>query len=193
MSVQANPITEIIIRSLVSVLCCLAVGSIFYQSLIFNYHAGAFSVPMFGFIGSVFFYSLRVNIKNAFAVLLVLFVMDSALITHATKLTFLLRDLFYIGALSAAIFIFFKYFYNKNEKERWLEPLILSTLVAVFILGAAFLSLIIFNALRAISLPWIYNIAKLYFLIGLGIGIGITVTEEPYSRRILQYFKPVNK
>jgi hypothetical protein len=44
----------------------------------------AYSISVYGLISSIFFFPLRVNIKNAFAVLLVLFMMNSAFITHAT-------------------------------------------------------------------------------------------------------------
>jgi hypothetical protein len=165
------------------------IGYIFYQSRIFNHRASVFSIPVYGLIGSIFFYSLRVNVKNALATLLVLFVMNSALITHATRLTYLLRDLFIIGTLSAAIYFFYQYFYNKNPKERWLEPLILSALVATFALVATSILVIINKAINTVTFQWIYYIAKLYFLIGLGIGIGIILTEEPYSKKILLYFR----
>jgi len=189
MSVKPNYLVEIVIRALVSLMCCIVIGYIFYQSQIFNRHTGTFSIPVYGLIGSIFFYSMRVNIKNAFAALLVLFVMDSALVTHATRLPYLVRDLLCIGALSAAVYIFYKYFYNKNQKERWLEPLILSALAAAFILAATLLLTIINKTLSVVSLQWIYYIAKLYFLIGLGIGIGIILTEEPYLDKIRMYFR----
>jgi len=189
MSAKSNYLAEIIIRSFISLVCCIVIGYIFYQSRIFNRHAGTFSVPVYGVIGSIFFYSMRVNIKNAFAALLVLIVMDSAFITHATRFTYLLRDLIILCALSAAIYFFHQYFYNKSQKGRWLEPLILSALVATFSLVATFILVLINNTLNIVTFQWIYYIAKLYFLIGLGIGIGILLTEEPYSEKILLYFR----
>jgi len=167
----------------------MVIGYIFYQSRIFNHHANTFSIPVEGLVGSIFFYSLRINIKNAFAALLVLFVIDSAFISHTTRLTYLLWDLFYIGALIVAIYTFYQFFYNKSQNERWLEPLILSALVATFTLVAALILVIINNSLNVVTLQWIYYIAKIYFLIGLGIGIGIILTEEPYSDKILMCFR----
>ena len=189
MSAKPNYLTEIVIRSLISLVCCMVIGYIFYQSRIFNRHANTFSIPVEGLVGSIFFYSMHINIKNAFAALLVLFVIDSAFITHATRLTYLLRDLFCIGALIVAIYIFYQFFYNKSQYERWLEPLILSALVATFTLVATLILVIINNPLNVVTLQWVYYIAKLYFLIGLGIGVGIILTEEPYSDKILMYFR----
>ncbi|MGD0035969.1 MAG: hypothetical protein ABSC53_01600, partial [Bacteroidota bacterium] len=89
----------------------------------------------------------------------------------------------------AAIYIFYHFFYNKSQNERWLEPLILSALVATFTLVSTTILVIINKGLNVVTLQWVYYIAKLYFLIGLGIGIGIILTEEPYSEKILMYFR----
>jgi hypothetical protein len=184
MNEKSNNLSEVVVRSFVSFVCCMVIGYIFYRSRIFNRHIGTFSIPVYGLIGSIFFYSLRVNTKNAFAALLVLFVMNSAFVTHATKLEYILRDFLSIGGLTAAIYIFHKYFYDKSSKERWLEPLVLSALVAAFMLAAIFISVIVNKVLNVVTLQWIYYIAKLYFLIGLGIGVGILLTEEPYLDKI---------
>jgi hypothetical protein len=164
------------------------IGYIFYRSQIFNRYTGAFSFLIYGFIGSLFFYLLRVNINDALAALVVLSIMNSAFITHATRVVYLLRDFIMIGAFSSAIFIFYQYFYSKSQKDRWLEPLILSAVVAMFSLVATFLLVLIHNAVSIVTLYWIYSIARLYFLIGLGIGVGIIVSEEPYSGKIRGYF-----
>jgi hypothetical protein len=189
MSAKPNYITEVVVRSFISLICCMVIGYIFYESRIFNRHASTFSILVYGLIGSIFFYTMRIDIKNAFAALLVLFVIDSAFITHATRLSYLLRDIFCIGALSTAIYTFYQYFYNKSKNERWLEPLILSALVAVFALVATLILVIINRGLNVVTFQWIYYITKLYFLIGLGIGIGIILTEEPYLDKILMYFR----
>jgi hypothetical protein len=190
MNTKPKYIIEIVIRSIVSLICCLVIGYIFYQSQIFNRHASAFSFPVCGVVGSIFFYTLRINIRNAFAVFLVLFIATSALVTHSTRLIFLLRDILYYGAFASAIFIFFQYFYGKSIKDRWMEPLILSVLVAVIILFAFFLTMSINKAFGALTLSFVFFVAKLYFLIGLGMGVGIVITEEPYRSRILKFFKP---
>jgi hypothetical protein len=189
MSAKPNYLTEVVVRSFISLICCMVIGYIFYKSQIFNRHAGAFSILVYGLIGSIFFYTMRIDIRNAFAALLVLFVIDSAFITHATRFSYLLRDLFCIGALSAAIYTFYQYFYSKSQNERWLEPLILSALVAAFTLVATLILIVISRGLNVVTFQWIYYIAKLYFLIGLGIGIGIILTEEPYLDKILMYFR----
>ena len=49
--------------------------------------------------------------------------------------------------------------------------------------------IVISKCLNVVTVQWIYYIAKLYFLIGLGIGIGIILTEEPYLDKILMYFR----
>jgi hypothetical protein len=187
MNTKPNSFAEITIRAFVSLLFCLVIGYVLYTSLIFNRYSGLFSIPVYGIIGSIFFYTLRVNIKNALSALLVLIVMNSALITHATRLAYLMRDLSIISALSAAIYIFYRFFYNKNQNERWLEPLILSALVATFSLIATLILVLANNAMNAVTFRWLYSVTKLYFIIGLGIGLGMILTEEQYRNTIRKY------
>jgi hypothetical protein len=163
------------------------IGYIFYRSQIFNRHTAAFSFLVYGFIGSLFFYLLRVKITDALAALVVLYAMNSAFITHATRLAYLLRDFVMIAAFSYAIFIFYHYFYSKSQKDRWLEPLILAAVIATFSLVATFILILLHHAMSIVTLYWIYTIARLYFLLGLGLGIGIIVSEEPYSGKIRAY------
>ena len=188
MSIKPKSLADITIKTFISLLCCMVIGYIFYHSQIFNRHAGTFSFLIYGFIGSLFFYLLRVKINDALAALVVLYIMNSAFITHATRLAYLLRDFVMIGAFSSAIYIFYQYFYSKSQKDRWLEPLILSAVVATFSLIATFVLVIAHKAVSIVTLYWIYSIAKLYFLIGLGLGVGILVSEEPYSGKIRAYF-----
>jgi hypothetical protein len=82
----------------------MAIGYIFYRSQIFNRHTAAFSFLVYGFIGSLFFYLPCVKINDTLAALVVLSIMNSAFITHATRLACLLRDVVMIGAFSSAIF-----------------------------------------------------------------------------------------
>lgn len=184
LNARPNHFTEIAFRSLVSVFFCLLFGYIFFQLEIFNRHAGAFSIPVFGLIGSVFFYTLLVDTKNAYAALIVMLFMNSALLTHATMLTYLLRDVLIVGAVAAAMVLYHKYFYGKYSDKRWREPLVLAVLVAILVLIVAIISLVMFGVTRVLSVYWIFYILRLYFLIGLGTGCGIIATEDPYASRI---------
>ncbi len=83
MIIKSNYLDEIVIRTIVTIVCCLAIGYIFFQSQIFNYRLVTFMIPVYGSIGAIFFYSLRVNTRNAFAALLVLIVINSGFITHS--------------------------------------------------------------------------------------------------------------
>ena len=54
-------------------------------------------------------------------------------------------------------------------------------------------SIIVYELIGSVFLlftarQWIYHIAEIYFLIGLGIGIGIILTGEPYSDKIRKNF-----
>jgi hypothetical protein len=189
MKTISQHVKEIILRTCISFLCCMAFGYLFFQSNIFSRHTGTFMILTDGFIGSVFFYTLRFNRKDALTVLLILFVMETAFISRVTMPLYLLRNFLHTGSIAIAIYIFFRVFYGKNRNEKWIEPLILAALVTVGALTATLLLTVINNVIHAITFPWIFSMAKLYFLIGLGIGCGITISEDPYRTRIWDWFR----
>ena len=188
MNATQKQVGDIAIRSCISILCCAVVGYIFYQERIFNRHIPTFTILVYGIIGSIFFQILRVNVRNAWAAFLLLFIANTALITHSTRIAYLVRDVFYCGALALALVLFFRIFYHKGTKDRWTEPLILAALLSVFTLVALSILMILHKALHNLTFIYLYTTAKLYFLTGLGLGMGIILTEDPYRTRILKFF-----
>ena len=73
---DAAIVATVLGRSLVSVACCALVGFIVFQGRILHPFFWTSQLIMFGIVGSIFFYTLRINRRNAFAVLLVLFVVQ---------------------------------------------------------------------------------------------------------------------
>jgi hypothetical protein len=142
---------------------------------------------MFGIVGSVFFYTLRINRRNAFAVLLVLFVVQFGLLFRNFQPVMLLRDFIFYATLAAALTIFFSGFYTKTVRYRNLQPLVLATLFAIaFSIATLILGLLD----EAFFHPLIYSLsdavltnAKYEFLVGLGIGLGILVLDNGYVHR----------
>jgi hypothetical protein len=139
---------------------------------------------MFGIIGSVFFYTLRINRRNAFAVLLVLFVVQFGLLLRHIQLAMLLRDVIYFSTLATALYIFFVSFYTKTVRYRNLQPLVLATLFAIAFaiatLALALLDFVMFHSLRSNLFYAIETNAKYEFLVGLGIGLGVLLLDNGY-------------
>jgi hypothetical protein len=61
------------------------IGLMVFQGSVFNPYFWTSQLIMFSIIGSIFFYSLRINRRNAFAVLLVLFVVQVGLLFRTFK------------------------------------------------------------------------------------------------------------
>ncbi|HEY6952909.1 MAG TPA: hypothetical protein VI758_10910 [Bacteroidota bacterium] len=172
-------ISKVIVNSVVAIVACLLVGIAFHGWSVFNPQSAAFEFVLFGSLGSLFFFSLKANRRQSFAVLLVLFFIQSSLITKSYFSVYLLRDAVFFLAVSGATYLFFIYFHRPALRDKWLEPLILAVvfalsffiaLVALHVFRGIFLSL---EQLRFVIIPVMEN----GFLIGLGIGLGIVLVE----------------
>lgn len=181
---DAAIVATVLGRSLVSIVCCFVVGLIVFQGRVFNPYFWTSQLIMFGIIGSVFFYTLRINRRNAFAVLLVLFVVQFGLLLRHIQLAMLLRDVIYFSTLATALYIFFVSFYTKTVRYRNLQPLVLATLFAIAFtiatLALALLDFVMFHSLRSNLFYAIETNAKYEFLVGLGIGLGVLLLDNGY-------------
>jgi hypothetical protein len=181
---DAEVVSEVLCKSLVSVVFCFILGSALYQSPLYNIHYPGFQIVIYGVLGSLFFYSLQINIRNAFAVLLVMFVLLSGLLTKSYRLGFLTRDALFVSAVGAAVYIYFESFYRRSLQFRRLHPLVLgTTFVLSFSVVTAIAELIGPSAsgYSGKRLLWALQInATNGFVVGLGIGLGILVIDNGY-------------
>lgn len=172
-------ISRVLANSVVALTTCLVMGVIFNGWSVFSFHSTAFQFVIYGTLGSLFFFSLKASRRDSLALLLVLFLVQTSLITRYHSSVFFLRDVIFFLAVSVATYIFFIYFHRPGQRDKWLEPLILAVLfalsffvalVALHVFKGVFLS---FEQLRFVIVPVMEN----GFLIGLGIGLGIVLVE----------------
>jgi hypothetical protein len=184
---DAAIVATVLGRSLVSMICCLVFGLIVFQSNVFHPYFWTSQLVMFGIIGSVFFYTLRINKRNAFAVLLVLFVVQFGLLFRHLQPIMLLSDFIFFGALAAALYIFFVSFYTKSVRYRNLQPLVLAALFAIIFAAATLilglLDETLFGLPRFSVLDAMLMNAKYECLVGLGIGLGILLLDNGYVHK----------
>lgn len=183
-----NMLKEIVLRTLVSVLFCVVFGYMFWQGAVFNRYHTAFQYIAFGAIGSIFFYSLRYGLRNAIAMLFVLAVINSTLVARSHGL-FIVRDACYTIAMASTICLYFSLFHNRDGGKKLLEPLILAALFSIGNFFALLLLMVVNDHWQGITVFWVYEVFRDWFLIGLGIGIGIIVTENQYSANIRARFQ----
>lgn len=190
---DAAIVATVLGRSLVSIACCFVIGLIVFQWRVFNPYFWTSQLITFGIIGSVFFYTLRVNRRNAFAVLLVLFVVQFGLLFRHIQFATLLRDFIFFVTLAAALYVFFVGFYVKTVRFRNLQPLVLATLFAIaFSIATLVLGLLdetFFHPLVSSLSEAILTNAKYEFLVGLGIGLGILLLDNGYVHRAGEVIK----
>lgn len=190
---DAAIVATVLGRSLVSIACCFVVGLIVFQWRVFNLYFWTSQLIMFGIIGSVFFYTLRINRRNAFAVLLVLFVVQFGLLFRHIQPAMLVRDVIYFTTLGAVLYVFFISFYTKTVRYRNLQPLVLATLFAIGFaiatLALGFLDSVLFHPLRSNLLYAIETNTKYEFLVGLGIGLGVLLLDNGYVHKAGELIK----
>ena len=192
---NAAIIAAILGRSLVSIACCLVIGLIIFQGRVTSSYFWTSQIVMYAVIGSIFFFSMRVNKRNAFAVLLVLFVVQEGLLFRTIRLPLLLRDGIFFAALAAALYVFYVSFYTKAGRFRNLHPLVLATLFAIaFSLGTLVLGIldsILFHPMTLNLADAIFTNARFDFLVGLGIGTGVLLLDKGYVDKAIQFTKRI--
>ncbi|MCX6134540.1 MAG: hypothetical protein NTU47_12060 [Ignavibacteriales bacterium] len=174
-------------RSLVSIACCFVVGLIVFQSRVFHPYFWTSQLIMFGIAGSLFFHTLRINRRNAFAVLLVVFVVTIGLLFRHLQPVMILRDSIFYATLAGVLYAFFTVFYVKSVRLRNLQPLVLATLFAIaFSIATVFLGFLdetFFRPVASSLFEAVLTNAKYQFLVGLGIGLGILLLDIGYVHR----------
>jgi hypothetical protein len=183
METPASRVQAIIINSILPVLCSIIIGFVIYQFRVFDRQFGAFQFVWTSIVGSVFYY-LLVNLRSrdAFAGFLLL-LMLTFLTTSSTRLAYILRDIFYVAAIGASIFVYFKYFSQIPIGNYAYPPFMLAGIYAVFYMIA---SEIHFGILSAFGMEGtggtVIGLASTtsYFgvLIGFAIGTGIALNPK---------------
>jgi hypothetical protein len=180
---KINKIGFIIIRSLVATICCVVIGLVFYRQQVWNIYYPAFRFVTYGVVGSLFFCSLlELGLRNAIAILVLLFFIEAEFILGSFEYGRLLNDIIYFTIAPLAVLVFYKVFHSKVQATTFFDPLILGGLFA----GASTLARFVLDIHRqtqvqywAILRPWqLVPDLAMSFLIGFGLGLGFFLTER---------------
>ena len=197
MRAETNVISEIVCKSIVTVSFCLVLCVALYRSLPFNIHYVSFEIVAYSVIGSLFFFSLQINVRNSFALLLAMFVLQSGLLTRSSHWQWLVRDATFIAAVGGSLYVYYNSFYRRTAQLRSILPLVLGTIfVLAFSLATAIVGLMEWQAIGLLG-PRLWSAVQLNavngFVIGLGIGLGILMIDNGYltlarilARRLLR-------
>ena len=167
-----------------SLLVCLVIGFIVWQSDVFHWYSTAFRFVMFGFIGYTFFLILRLDQRNAWAFLIVASVINASLITRTAQWPSVLGYILFTGAISAALYFYSLFFFRKTSRQHYLEPIILAVLFAIGSVIVDSILAILREGPFELQLKYIWSGVWYFFMMGFGIGLSILFTDEPLWSRL---------
>jgi hypothetical protein len=182
-------IQQIVLHSILPVICSSLIGFLFYRWRVFSPYSPAFQFVQVAAVASIFFYSLvYARTRNAYAVLLILFLL-TLLITRSTRPMWILRDLVETGGIAAAVLLYARLVRTNSVLQHQYFGLMFSGIFGLCNTIAWSLQLFfvqyIFSKHQPVNLISFISMAASYgFLIGLGVGVGIVI-----NRRVLDDFK----
>jgi hypothetical protein len=188
MQSRLNIAATIVGEAVVPIVLTVILGVIFYGLTLFQPHYPGFQIIVGAVISSLFFLTLRINRRDAFAVLLVLFVIQMGLILRPPSLFRFGTSSLFIVAYASSVYIFYQAFYLKTVGLRYLHPLVLAAIYAIFSLLVSTILILagkIYQSVEPIRLLYgIETNALNSFVIGLGTGLGIFVLDNGIIKRI---------
>jgi hypothetical protein len=188
MSARTSRVQLFLLQCIAPILCSIIVGFIFFQDHIFDRHYGAFQFVWTSVVGSVFYYLLTGGrLRDALAGLVFLFIL-TFVTTQSTRVVFILRDIFYFGAIAGSIYIFFRYFRRYHAPHLLYIPFMLAGIYSSLYVVTSEVHLAIIRAFIAENPHGTYvsnaeTTAFFGLLIGFSLGVGIEVNERLFARR----------
>jgi hypothetical protein len=181
---MANRLQRIFVYSLVSSVCSIVIGAVFYQESVFLRTHYAFQFVTSGILGSVFLSMLRfANAKDATATLLGLFVCQF-LVTRPSGMWFIFRDVAFVAALGSSLYLFFVSYFKKGRGEGLLTPVLIGALLGACNLLASVVLILVGGRSLTENVPVMLVNVILGMLIGIGIGTGVLLSDRIAGTKI---------
>lgn len=183
-----NIVAAVAGESLVPIIITLMLGSIFYGWTLFVPHYVGFQIVAGAVISSLFFLTLRIHRRNAFAVLLVLFVIQIGLFARPAGLMGFAQHSLFTVSFASSLYLFYRVFYLKTVGLRYLHPLVLAAFFTMFSLLVSTILILggkIYQTVEPIRLlHGIETNALNSFVIGLGTGLGIFLLDNGAIKKV---------
>jgi hypothetical protein len=189
MAPAGSKVQQFILHALVPIICSIVVGYIFYQDGVFNRSHGSFQFLWSAVVASVFYYLLvYLRPRDAYLGLLILFLL-TLVTTESTRPAYILRDIFYVAAIGASVFIYFRYFRKGADINYAYSGVILAGIYGL-VYGVATVMLLAVQQAFAmestggvIDMNMISTTAGFGLWIGFAVGAGITLADKLFSMR----------
>jgi hypothetical protein len=166
---------QLIFTTLSGLLGSVIVGLIFFGFSIFATSNPNFQFVVFGFCGALFFslFEFESSKEQIFGFIIILFLHLVIFSGKSISFTLFIRDLFFLGSLFLSMLFYHKFLKRNPQIKLYLRSFALVLLYGL--LNSLFGTLVyIFNTSGSFpEISFIYFIARLAILIGLGIGLGM--------------------
>ena len=172
---KKNKFYQFFLITFFGMLGSILIGLIFFGTSIFVPTRTSFQFVMSGLYGSLFFSLLEFSdIKELIYAILVILILQLIIFSgRDVSIIFVIRDLFYLGALFLSIKLYHQFIKRNTGIKLYLRSFALVLFYGV--INAVFVSIVfLINAHRGFPpIALIYAFARDGILIGLGIGLGI--------------------
>jgi len=183
-----NSGARIVGEAVVPIILTVILGVIFYGLTLFQPHNPGFQIIVGAVISSLFFLTLRVSRRDAFAVLLVLFVIQMGLILRPPSFFRFGAGSLFTVAYATSLYIFYQAFYLKTVGLRYLHPLVLAAIYTILSLLVSTILILVGKIYQSVEpIRLLYSIetnALNSFVVGLGTGLGILLLDNGIIKKI---------
>ena len=180
MKLPRSKVQQFLLLAFLPVLCSAIIGFLFYGNHIFYTEYPAFQFLWSAIVASVFYYLLvYLRPRDAYLGLIIL-LMLTFVTTQSTRAVYVLRDIFYVAAIGAAVLFFFHNITKRGQQFNCLNALTFSGTYAVATIIGGSLDLLIIRTMglesfnesiaTAASTSGFYGVT-----IGLAVGAGIAI------------------
>ena len=183
MATSTRRVERFILQSLLPILCSIIVGFAFSQFRVFDREYSAFQFFWSAVVASLF-YHLLIYARSRDAILgLVILFFVTILTTGSNRPAFVLRDIFYVGAIGLNVFVYFKYFRQEHFHNYIYPAFTLAGIYGIIYIASCELLLGVIRNLAMESIARdVFSLASAsaYFgvLIGFAVGAGIALNEK---------------
>jgi hypothetical protein len=188
MDSNGSKIQRFMLHALVPIGCSVALGFVFYQDGVFNSYHGSFQFVWSAVVASVFYYLLLfLRARDAYLGFLLLLLL-TFVTTRSTQPALILRDILYIAAIGASVFIYFHYFRQSAKPNSMYPAVTLGGIYGAVYIIASEIHLGIIHGLGMIDTGGtIVSMAATAAFFGLSIGFavggGIALADKIFDRK----------
>jgi hypothetical protein len=123
---------EFVLTTLFGILGSLLISIVFFGLKVFNPKLITFQFVAFGFVGAIFYSTLKFfRLRDAIYILILLFIFHE-IAFKPLLVKFIIRDVIFLIALGISIYIFVRFFYDKLSQLKFGKFLTFGSLKIIF-------------------------------------------------------------